>query len=308
MPLLYGYNALGQASIKMYTPDTVPLNQLFALDIVFEKLGEHDTVVSESIVKLQALKDFIVVSGPITYTSSTFNTGVAIHSNSYRYYLKPMQIGNFNPGQVTAIINNKTVQSDEILIAVTPSVDASKLVTRLASSESPISALPYNSVRDTSAINNVPVDSSSEAIEKAKKDVFLIKKLSKDTIHIGEKITATLFIYFRNNITELKMDKLYGDGFKIVEDTIQRDSQVHPSEETVNGKKFQFLKLQKIKLYPQRTGKLKVGPYSISMVAQVPDKKSSRSFFDDFFAENTFKQVPLTIIADSKTVIVLPKK
>ena len=307
LPLLYGYNALGQASVKIYAPDSVPLNQQFELDIVCENFGDHDALVSD-IYNTRGLKDFIVVNGPNTYTSSTFSNGVGIHSNSYRYSLKPRQIGSFNPGTVTAIINNKIVESDEISIAVTPSVEGSKLVPGLVSSKSPMVAYTKSySWGDTSAINNAPVDSSAEAIKTAKEDIFWVMKLSKDTVHMGEKLTATLFIYGVIGANQMNVGKLSADGFKIVTDTIPSDSLKHPSEEMINGKKFQRIEWQKFELYPQRTGKLKVGPHSISMVALLPGKKAStlNDFFNPYF---DFKRVPLTITADSKTVIVLPKK
>lgn len=131
-----------------------------------------------------------------------------------------------------------------------------------------------------------PID--NEAI---KKDLFIKVIVDKNKVHLGEQVTTSYKLYSRipmqAGITKLpNLDGFWTQDFEIPQ-------QPKPTEEIVDGKKYQVFLLKKSALFPQQTGSLELDPAEAKGVARILQTLRQNPFggtlmMNDPFFNNSF--------------------
>lgn len=116
-----------------------------------------------------------------------------------------------------------------------------------------------------------------------KKDIFIRVTVDKNKVHQGEQITASYKLYSRLPM-QMSISKLPSlNGFWTQDFDIPR--QPKPTEEVIDGKKYQVFLLKKSALFPQETGTLELDPAEAKGVARIVQQvrhRASEMFADPF--------------------------
>ena len=98
--------------------------------------------------------------------------------------------------------------------------------------------------------------------------VFVRAIPNKTKVALGEEIIISYKIYTLVPISEYQVDKFpTSQGFWVEE----LDNQTTPSleREIINGKAYQVATLRQVLVYPQKTGKLKIAPMGLEVLAHI---------------------------------------
>ena len=131
-----------------------------------------------------------------------------------------------------------------------------------------------------------PVD--NEAI---KKDLFIKVTVDKNKVHLGEQVNTSYKLYSRipmqAGITKLpNLDGFWTQDFELPQPP-------KPTEEVVDGKRYQVFLLKKSALFPQQTGALELDPAEAKGVARILQTVRQNPFggtlmMNDPFFNNAF--------------------
>lgn len=213
------------------------------------------------------LSDFYVLMGPSTsYNQSTQIINGKITRSvlyTYTYVLQATKEGNYAipPAQVS--IKKKMHESNPLKIEVVKGTAPTQPVTRQPSDKS-----------------------VGEETDMNKEDLFIRVLVNKREVYLGEHIIATVKIYSRVNLSGFENVKFPSfNGF------FKQDIETPPlrslEQENVNGQIYGTGVLQRVVLFPQRSGEIKIDPVELQCLIQQRVRKSTRnpfdSFFDDFF-------------------------
>lgn len=280
-----------QAQVKFYSsaPKSAALNQNFQLNFVIEN-GQGSNL------KLPALNDFQVLSGPNTSTSMQWVNGNVSQSVTYSYILRAKKEGTFKIGKASVNVSGANLESNELTIEITKAVAQQQQAQR---QRSPFGFDPFED--PFGDMEPEPQVSQADLQKQIKDDVFVKLQVNRNSVYKGEMLTATYKLYFRQNLSGFNISKAPAfDGFWSQE--VQLDPNRRPSTETVNGKQYNVVEILKYNLYPQRAGNLQVSGAEVSTVARVSVRRQSRSVFDDFFGGGSVAQVPLELNTNSAAV------
>ena len=138
-------------------------------------------------------------------------------------------------------------------------------------------------------IGNRKIKYPSKAIRVLKvplkaKNIFAKAIISKDEIYMGEGINLDYYLYFKVPVQEINIAK-----FPKLENFLKRFKQEKAVIETVNigGEVFRRIKKYSARLYPQKTGKIRIDPIEFSVAYQ--DNERRRSFGFGFVRQKTKK-------------------
>ena len=276
------------AQTKFYSQvsaTSVPLNGTFEYSVVVE---------NGSIEKINQLyfPNFKVLSGPNTSQSAQMTNGNISSSFSYSYILQPTQKGTFTIPKVKAVVEDVEVEGKEIKIVVT---DPVKQQPR-QSSQNPFDPFGNDPFAMDPFFNRTPPAqiSEEEVRKKVAENVFLKLELDKNNVYQGEKVTATLKLYFRADIKQFGLTKSPKfDGFWNKE--LPQKEQKAQHIETINGVRYNAVELVQYNLFPQKTGALKISAAEADMVVQIALQSNSRSIFDQFFGGQVYSVVHKSI-------------
>lgn len=113
------------------------------------------------------------------------------------------------------------------------------------------------------------------------KDLFIKVVVDKTDVRVGEQITTSYKLYSRLPM-QVNISKLPSlNGFWTQDFEIPR--QAKPTEEIVNGKKYQVFLLKKSALFPQSAGTLQLDPAEAKGVARIVQQVKRR--MSDMFAD-----------------------
>ncbi|MGZ5243428.1 MAG: BatD family protein [Bacteroidia bacterium] len=201
-----------------------------------------------------SFRDFEVLSGPNVSTRiSVYNTQM-MRNTSYSFLLRATKTGTFNIAPASVEVKGKRIRSNSLKITVT------------------------NSGNTPSAQGNNKVAPKANIF--GKDNVFLQLNANKKEVYQGEAIAVNSKIYLRDvNIQEYQFLNPSFEGFWVEEITLPKPTEVTP--ERVNGKVYQAGTIRKGILYPQKSGKLKIGPLELEVIGT---KNMSRNLLDDFFS------------------------
>ncbi|MDO9512889.1 MAG: BatD family protein [Bacteroidales bacterium] len=267
-----------------------PLNTISADEVEFS--AQAKTTVSQGetfrvIFSLNAqgdnfqapgFKGFSVVSGPNPSTSSSFQmiNGKVTQSvqQSFTYLIHATSPGSFDIGSASIVVDGKTYRSNALKITVVTGDAGNRRQTQAAGSPS-----------DTQSPDNDDATGN-------KNDAFIRTFVSKTNPVQGEQITATTKVYTRVGISslELKTNLSTVQGFWSAD--LLRNANVPTDNEIINGERYVTKEIQKVALFPLKSGELSIPAIEMEAIVQVQKtrKRSSSGdpFFDSFFNDAFF--------------------
>jgi hypothetical protein len=270
-----------QIKFSASAPRSVAVNQNFQLTFSVEN-GSAKTLTPPS------LTDFQVLGGPSTSQNMMIVNGTVSQSVSYTYVLRPKKEGSYTIGKATANIEGVNVESNELDITVTGPAQQQAQQRRDPFNDpfgDPFGQDPFEQQEQQEQQQQQqqqPQQSTADVQKQLKDNVYVKIVTDKSSVYIGEPVTATIRIYFKNvNIGNLGMNKAPAfDGFWSQE--VQMPKEVKPHAETINGQQYNVADIQQYNLYPQRAGNLQISPVELNMVVQAAVRKARRGFFDMF--------------------------
>lgn len=210
---------------------------------------------------------FRIIAGPSQQVSQSWVNGRSSFEKAYSYFLVPNQKGTFVIKAAAIEYNGQIYKTAPIKITVT------------AATEQP---------RDP----NDPQISGDE-------NLYLVADVSKTNPYLNEPVTVVYKLYFANiGITNLgetskpKYNDFWSQNIEI--------KQLVAEEGIFKGQNFRYIVLKKVILYPQKSGRLKIEPLSLTVDVQLPTNR--RDMFGRMLLTETTKRVS----AGAKTINVKP--
>lgn len=281
--------AFGQAKFYATAPKAIGINQGLQLSFTLENANGNN-------LKLPAMPDFQLISGPNTSTSMQWVNGNVSQSVTYTYVYKPKKEGTFKIGKASVQVSGTTMESNELTVEVGKAVQQQQQ--RQRNPYDPFDDPFFNPQRG----QQQPEVSKADLEKQAKDDVFMRLVISKASAYKGEMITASYRLYFRQSLEGINVTKAPAfDGFWSQE--VELDPKRRPVPETYNGKQYNTVDIIKYNLYPQRAGALTIAGAEVETVVQIPVAGRTRSAFD-YFTGGGIQQLPLTLRMNPAAVTV----
>lgn len=210
---------------------------------------------------------FRIIAGPSQQVSQSWVNGRSSFEKAYSYFLSPNQKGTFVIKSAAIEYNGQIYKTAPIKITVT------------AATQQP---------RDP---NDVQLSADD--------NLYLVADVSKTNPYVNEPITVVYKLYFANigisNLGEASKPK-YNDFWSQNIDI----KQLVAEEGIFKGQNFRYIVLKKVVLYPQKSGKLKIEPLSLTVDVQLPTNR--RDMFGRMLVVDDTKKVS----AGAKTINVKP--
>ena len=247
--------------VKVKAPRTVAEGQQFQLTYSSSERLDN--------ISLPALKDFTLLGGPSTSSSTSMqiiNGQMSSSSNySYTYILRADKKGEFTIPGATVTYKGEKSKTGTVTIQVTAGAQGG------ASSSGGSANRQQNSREPASSIN--------------KSDFFVRAEVSKTNPYVEEEVIVRYKLYipagvrFRANISKMPSYS----GFWSY-DLGDRNAERQPYQETYNGKPYSVVDLMSVAVYPQKSGTLTISPMGVEVGAQVMvQRQRSNDPFEDFF-------------------------
>ncbi len=232
------------------------LNERLRVDFTMNKDGDNFTPPD--------FKGFKVVMGPSQSISSSWYNGVRSYKKTYSYTVAPVAKGKFTIKQASIVINGKTYKSTPKQVEVTKAVDR------------PNDQLSVDDIAD--------------------EHLYLVAEVSKTNPYLNEPISVVYKLYVSNDISassERTIDVPKYENFWN-QDITRTNEPVKNG--TYKGKPFRYKVFKKVVLYPQKTGKLVIEPYTIELRVDVPTSKR------DFFGRPVYASTTKVVSAGRRTI------
>ena len=291
----------------------------FAQNVVFtavagaNKIGVKDQVQVQYTVRdaqnLQSISnpaspDFAIVGGP--YQSQSSNTSIVgnkvtqSQSISLTYVIQPKHEGTFTiPPVVAKDAAGHSYQSNALTIQVVPgSVMQQQQQQRRQAydqDDDPFAAIRHMQQMQQQQMQQMQQSRQPQTQQpqqkqqdppvanedEIKKDLFIRVTVDKNKVHVGEQITTSYKLYSRMPM-QVGISKLPSlNGFWTQDFDIPK--QAKPTEEVLDGKKYQVFLLKKSALFPQQTGTLELDAAEAKGVARIVQQVRRR--MSDMFAD-----------------------
>jgi len=210
-----------------------------------------------------SFNDFMVAGGPNQSTNMSFNGRSVTQSISYSYVLQPKAEGKFTLGAASIDYNGKQLHTQPIAITVSKGA-----------------ARPKQG-------GAAPGGATGDIGRQIGDNLFLNPVVSKSNVYQGEQIIVTYKIYTRVSVVNMQLPKAPAfTGFWSENLSIPKDAP--PTTETINGKQYRVGLIQKVALFPQRSGVLQLDPMQVDCIVQVQQKRQFNNPFDQFFNDPFF--------------------
>jgi BatD DUF11 like domain len=206
-------------------------------------------------VNLPNLNEFYVLSGPNTSTNIQYVNGAMTSSKTLSFVLKPRDVGQFKIGRATISLDDKTLESEPIVITV-------------------VKASPASQKKQAGKKQNSSVIPSG--------DIFLRATVSKKNAYLGEQIIVQYKLYFKTQVRTYELEKNPANTGFWTEDFELPQRPVIESQ-ILNGVNYNVALLKKVAVFPTRVGKLELDPMVVNVEAIVASRRNRRSLFDSFF-------------------------
>jgi len=281
---------------------------------------------------------FTVAGGP--FQSNSSNTSIVngqvrqTSSIHLTYVLVPQKTGTFTIPAARVEVNGKDVASNTITLEVVSGSVAQQRVPQRSldpwGDDDPFAAMrqmqqrmqqmmQQSSPRQQIQPRSGQLESMSE--KNIGKNIFIRVEADKTNPHVGEQITVSYKLYTRLamsvNLTALpSLNGFWSQDFQI-------PNPPRPTEEVINGQRYQVFLLKKTALFPQQDGVLELDAAKAEGVVRVIEQVKGRnpfaddpafgSFFmdDPFFNEDMFsgynyKDVPVKLSSQPLKIHVRP--
>lgn len=250
--------ALAQSTIRVEVHNIVELQERFNVGFVVE--GEH----SPSDFQWDAGEDFTVVWGPQKGSSTSIQmvNGKTTRSSqtTYTYILQARKTGTFTLPPATATIKGKEIQSKAVQIQVVNGKSSS----------------------GSAQAQSQGAQQDRQEASAGESDIFMRMSLSRNSVVVGEPVTATLKIYHRANLAGFENARFPSfKGFWSQE--MESPSNIEFQREQVDGVMYNSAVLRKWVIIPQKAGEQTIEPSEVVCLVNVRRPRTSSSPFDDFF-------------------------
>jgi hypothetical protein len=183
---------------------------------------------------------FRVVGGPIQSMSHVWNNGQRSFSKTYTYFLQPTSEGKFTIKQAKVEIDGQTYKTLPVRVTVT------KAVTK-------------------------PKDgSNSDYI--ISEGLHLVTEVTKGNPYLNEPVTVTYKLYVKIGINVNDYKELGKPTFNNFWSQ-NMQTQMRAQRTTYKGEDYSYVTLKRYVLYPQKTGKQVIEPFSIDLQVSVPTQR-----------------------------------
>lgn len=209
--------------------------------------------------------NFEILGGP--YVSSSSSTQIingsmtSTRSLGYTYQIRALKVGNFklSPAQIT--VKGKTIKSSSPNIQVVQGAN--------------------NNGSNPSSQNNINQDDNSNNNAGI---IFGRSFASKKQAYIGEPIIISQKIFSKKQITNISDFKEPSyDGFWKEKIDI---GDLKVSRESYNNQVYNTVVLQKLIIFPQKTGKLEIGSFDINGVISIRKTRKARDQWEQWMYGN----------------------
>ena len=255
---LVSFAAWAQPTIRVEVHNIVELQERFNVGFVVE--GEN----SPSEFQWEAGDDFTVVWGPQKGSSTSIQiiNGKTTRTSqtTYTYILQARKTGTFTLPPATAKVKGTQIQSKAVQIQVVGSGASSSGSTAQGQQQ----------------------QQPQQQTSSSDSDIFMRLSLSRNSVVVGEPVTATLKIYHRANLAGFENAKFPSfKGFWSQE--VEAPSNIEFQREQVDGVMYNSAVLRRWVIIPQKAGEQPIDPAEIVCLVNVKRPRSSGSPFDDFF-------------------------
>ncbi len=232
-----------------------------------------------------SFEGFRIVTGPMQSSSSSVQiiNGEITRTQTvtYTYVLSPVEEGSFSISPAEAVINGDKYHSNSLSVTVIESDEPSQAT-----------ADPARPSVATSADD---------------RELFVKAYVSNTNPFQGEQVIITYKIYTRVTITQYSIERLPSYQGFWSENITDYDRARQTTTEIINGQRYQIAEIRRVALFPQRSGEMVVEPLEVDCFVRRTTRRSSGSWFDDFFSSPDRSQtVRETIRSDRITLNVKP--
>lgn len=288
-------------------------NVVFTASASANKIGTKDQIQVQYTIRdaqnLQSVskpseEDFVIVGGP--YQSQSSNTSIignkvtTSQSISFTYVLQPKHQGTLTIPAMSAFdAEGHTYQSNTLQVEVVPGTvrntrprrqqrydpfsdpddDLMAVMKQMQQMQQQRMQQLQQMQRGMAPQQQAPEEEAAVSETDLKKDIFIKVAVDKNKVHLGEQVTTSYKLYSRIPM-QMSISKLPSlNGFWTQDFEIPK--QAKPTEEVLNGKKYQVFLLKKSALFPQQNGTLELDPAEAQGVARIL-QQVRRNLFDPF--------------------------
>ncbi len=209
------------------------VNERLKVDFEMDRDGDNFTAPS--------FEGFRVVGGPIQSMSHVWNNGQRSFSKTYTYFIQPKAEGTFTIKQAKVEIDGQVYKTLPVKVTVTKAV---------------------------SGAGNA--NSTDTAISEG---LHLVTEVSKGNPYLNEPVTVSYKLYVKpgiivNDYRELGKPTFNNFWSQSIQTQMQRAERT-----TYKGEDYSYVTLKRFVLYPQKTGKQVIEPFSIDLQISVPTNR-----------------------------------
>lgn len=279
-----GVFSLQAQEIRTQAPSTVGVGDQFAVSYTIS--GRADRIEAPKTTNLTR------IGGPSTSTSSSisFVNGHRESSTTttYTYYYRADAEGTATLGEASCTVGDKRLVSRSVTIQVQKE---SQQQSRQQQDEWDDWGDPFAPLRQMQQqLRQQMTGNSGQSRQKQPvtidaNSLFAQAAVSNRQPYVGEQIIVTYRVYTQVSLRQFLIDKLPGNKGFWAEDLTGNQRQVQQWEEEHNGKHYMVAEIRRGALYAQQSGKLRIEPLDLDVLAMVPRQRSGSIFdlFDDPF-------------------------
>ena len=232
------------------------LNERLRVDLTMNRDGDH--------FEAPAFKGFKVLMGPSQSTSSSWVNGVRSFSRTFSFILQPTAKGSWNIGQAEITIDGTVYKTAAKKVEVTDAVAK-------------------------------PSDEQT-AQDVADQNVRVISEVSKTNPYLNEGILITYKLLVGSGVNVTNFNSVNAAEYTHFWNQDLPVNAYNFEPTTYEGKSYQSVVLKRVLLYPQKTGKLSLKPYTFELSVDVPTNRR------DFFGRPLY--APATRVASTAEITI----
>lgn len=251
-------------------PNTVVVEQPFQIHYSINDKGRD--------IRLPELKDFEILAGPFTSTSSSMSLVngqmTSSYEQRYTYTLMAHHDGTFTVPAAHITVSGTQYTSNGLKIKVLPADEG-------AANASQQQRQAQNSQQQQGAAQTSQNTNQYNA-EVANDNIFIRTSLSKTKVKEQECVLLTYKLYSLVDVLQFTASDIPDfTGFVKQEIELSRNAQLQ--QEHYKGRNYITATLYQTLLYPQHSGTLEIKPATFDAVIRVRNRAQARSIFDSFF-------------------------
>ncbi|WP_430411177.1 BatD family protein [Kordia sp.] len=185
---------------------------------------------------------FRITAGPIQSMNHVWNNGQKSFSKTYTYFLQPTDEGKFTIKQAKIEIDGQIYKTQPVVIQVTKAV-----------------------AKDKDGNNSDYVISEG---------LHLVTEISNSKPYLNEPVTVSYKLYVKPGINVSDYRELGKPTFNNFWSQ-NIETRIKAERGTYKGEQYSYVILKRFVLYPQKTGKQVIEPFSIDVQVSVPTKRRS---------------------------------